>query len=161
MYFYKYINTFFSIIILLIMYYDYDSSLYTLNRTTISSTLFATNIIHLYSKNDNWYFYSFIILLFTSILYHQTKNTNIGIVDKLCVANIICRGGTNILIYSTYDLYTVIVIIGFFSASWLYNYGYITKQYIFNENETIGNNYHMLLHLISSISHHIIIYKIN
>ena len=37
----------------------------------------------------------------------------------------------------------------------------LQKQYIFNENETIGNNYHMLLHLISSISHHIIIYKIN
>ena len=59
MYFYKYINTFFSIIILLIMYYDYDSSLYTLNRTTISSTLFATNIIHLYSKKRQLVFLFF------------------------------------------------------------------------------------------------------
>lgn len=132
---------------------------YPIQRTTISSTLFVTNIIHLYGKDNDWYFYSFVWLLIMSILYHQTKNKYVSIADKIGIVSVVYHGGTNLFVSYPYDVYTMIVIAQFCSVFWLYHYGYRRQKYIFDKNETTGDNYHMLLHVISSTAHHIIIHK--
>ena len=137
-------------------------SMFPFYRTTLSSTLFLTNIAHLYNKNDSYYLYSFIGLFVTSILYHQSRNYSwfhrvIGYCDKLCVMNIVCYGGSMLFTRPVYDIYTGMVILTFTGVNWLYFYGYLTNKYIFDENVDIGNNYHMLLHTLTSIGHQLII----
>ena len=50
------------------------------NYNTISCLVIFTNIFHLYlKKNDLYYFLSFVLLFFSSILFHETRNDYIKI----------------------------------------------------------------------------------
>ena len=128
--------------------------------TALSSTFFLTNIAHLYTKNDAYYFYSFLLLFTTSIVYHQSKNAWMGIVDRLCVLNIVIYGGCSLFLRSKFDIYSVFVITMFMGVIWLYIYGFITSQYVFDSNGDFGDYYHMVIHAFSSIGHHAIIGKV-
>ena len=116
-----------------------------INKNALSSTLFLTNAIHLYSKNDNIYMWSFILLNVTSILYHQTYNKLIKILDKIVVYNIVYQGGYRTLLINNYNWFTNYTIFIFLIVLYLYYF----------KINTIQN--HCYIHLLSSITHHMII----
>jgi hypothetical protein len=39
----------------------------------------------------------------------------------------------------------------------VYIYGYMNNKYVFDENNEISKKYHLLMHLIGSIGHHLIV----
>ena len=127
--------------------------------TMTSSLLFITNTIHLSYKQDILYCYTFACLSLLSILYHLTKNRTVDLLDKLCIAGVVLQGGKHTYLNFAFDGYSIITITTYGSAIWIYHYGFITHMYVFDKNEEIGNNYHMLLHLLSSIGHHAIACK--
>jgi hypothetical protein len=46
----------------------------------------------------------------------------------------------------------------FLLTIYLYNYGQHINNYCFHPEYCVSNNYHILLHLISSIGHHLIVF---
>lgn len=128
-------------------------------RTMTTSLLFMTNTIHLSYKQDVLYYHTFACLTILSIIYHLTKNRTIGILDKTCVS-IIAWKGSHILLHTEFDKYSMVVITTASSVAWLFYYGLITQTYVYDKDPHIGNNYHMLLHVLSSIGHHAVAYKI-
>ena len=127
--------------------------------TMTSSLLFITNTIHLSYKQDILYCYTFACLSLLSILYHLTKNRTIFLLDKLCIAGVVLQGSKHTYLNFALDEYSIITITTCSSVIWIYHYGFITHMYVFDKNEEIGNNYHMLLHLLSSIGHHAVACK--
>ena len=63
-----------------------------INENTITSGIFLSNIYHLYNKNDSMYMYSFVMLFFSSILYHQIYYKIYKNIDEIFVYNIILQG---------------------------------------------------------------------
>ena len=108
-----------------------------------------------------YYMYSFLffILTISSLIYHSTYTIYTKIFDQFSVLLII--------IYVAYILYnktnndnyfkSSIVIISFLLCVFLYIYGYFTKYYCFCDEKSIADKYHFILHILSSIGHHIII----
>lgn len=131
----------------------------TVFKTMTTSLLFITNTIHLSYKQDVLYYHTFACLTILSILYHLTKNKTIGILDKTCVSIIVWKG-SHILLHTEFDKYSMVVITTASSVTWLFYYGLITQTYVYDKDPYIGNNYHMLLHILSSIGHHAVAYKI-
>jgi hypothetical protein len=114
-----------------------------------SSFIFLTNVfLALYYE---YYLYAFLFLLLTitSAFHHAKESFYTNIIDKIIVYCVIFYGG--FIFYSKYKedqsqiIKSCLIILTFLSVVFLYVYGYITQKY------------HSLVHLISSISHHIII----
>jgi membrane-anchored glycerophosphoryl diester phosphodiesterase (GDPDase) len=149
-----------------------------LNNLALSSLIFITNIITTFLYKNYIYSFFFIILTITSISYHSNKNIYTNISDKIAILLIVLYGSyklyrevlnlrthasekmTNfgILQYIKYHpdkiiniIIVCIVCILFVLTNILYIYGYFHNQI------SIGNKYHSLIHLISSIAHHLII----
>ena len=131
-----------------------------LRPTTLSSFFFATNVLHLYNKNDNLYFYSFACLLTASVLNHQTNYKVLYYIDRACIINVVYFGGKNLLKYAPINGLTCLVPLKFSTVFWLYYYGYFQNKYCFDKDEKKRNYYHMFLHLLSSVSHNIIAYYV-
>lgn len=122
------------------------------NINVYSSCLFILNSLYLCSKNDIVYRNSFILLTISSILYHQTGNKVIMVMDKMLVYNIIYQGGIRLAyLYHKSILHTVFVVLNFLSTIFLYYY----ETNIDNSNAHI---YHAMLHACSSMGHLSIIY---
>jgi hypothetical protein len=128
--------------------------------TMTTSLLFLTNTIHLSYKQDVIYCYTFLCLSILSLLYHLSKNNTIGILDKICIAGVTLQGGKTIFLDTEFDKYSVVVITTFAGVIWIYHYGYITNRYAFDNNIDIGNRYHMIIHILSSVGHHAVACKI-
>lgn len=121
---------------------------YNINGNAISACLFMTNIYHLYGKGDDVYLYSFIMLFISSILYHQTHTVICKLFDEGMIYNVIYQGGYRTFVVNDYNTYTMYTILCFM----LTLYTYYCK--IYEEDSTLN---HALLHLITSIGHHMII----
>lgn len=119
-----------------------------INGNTLSACLFMTNIYHLYDKGDDVYLHSFIMLFISSILYHQTYNVICKRFDEGMIYNVIYQGSYRTFIVNDYNAFTHYTIICFV----LTLYTYYCK--IYKDNPTKN---HALLHLITSIGHHMII----
>ena len=108
------------------------------------------------------YLYSvlFFILTLTSLIVHYNDNFYTNIIDKIAISAIVS--------YGTYILYNklndnnrincTIIIVLFLACIFLYCYGFITKQYCFCDERCIAQKYHFIMHIISSIGHHFIIF---
>lgn len=129
-----------------------------IRSTTLSSLLFTTNVLHLYNKKDKLYFYSFAGLLISSILYHQTRKKVFYYIDKGYIVGVVYLGGKNLLQHVPVNYLSVLVPFNFWTVLFLYYYGYSQNKYCFDKDETKGNNYHMLIHILSCVSHNIITY---
>ena len=145
-----------------------------------SSFIFITNICS--AGYNQYFFYSFLFLFLTitSIIYHYpSDNITIDILDKICILSIITYGGyifynktkvINQILYNRnikgiynnvfikYIIYISIVVLCFLSTIFLYAYGYIVEQYCFHKHKYTSDVYHGLLHLLSSIGHHFIVF---
>lgn len=125
----------------------------------ISSFIFFTNVIttYLYKK---YYIYSYLFaaLTSTSLLFHSNPNIYTNIIDKCAIVAIVLYGGFMLYNKITIDnLHKVILIIAsFISVLVLFFYGYYNKKYCYDPK--YSNHYHCLLHFISSLGHHFIIF---
>ena len=147
-----------------------------------SSMLFITNALFAFRKQ--YYVYSFLFGLLTtsSLMYHwPSDNVIIGHFDKICIVSIVSYGGH--MFYnktkSRDDVINDIVdesetktnglnmkrilcagtVVGFFCMTlYFYIYGYAIEDYCFHKQKHVGDIYHSLIHLASSIGHHLIMF---
>ena len=128
-----------------------------------SSFLFLTNSIFALLKRQYTYSLAFYTLALTSIVVHGIY-FSIGsvILDKLAILSIIILGA-NHLISKRNDIsmvYLLCIISTFIAVIVIYYYGYMTNQFCYDENKITANLCHSLIHVISSIGHHLIIYSL-
>lgn len=135
-------------------FYEYLNLLPQIKVNTKSSLIFATNVIHLIGTHDQIYLYSWILLFISSVTYHQTYNRYLQLIDKIFAYNIIFQGGIR-FISQEFDTSNLLCLLCFITVSVLY---YIENNYV--SNVTIKEYCHGILHLLSSIGHHIIIHKL-
>ena len=126
--------------------------------TIYSSFLFLTNfIIGIYY---NYYLYSllFLFLFITSIVYRMFRCDLTYTIDKCAAFSVIIYGGyifyLNLMNISLLRL--SVILFSFLYTFFLFYYGYYKNEYCYNKDPTISQEYHSLLHLISSIGHHLI-----
>jgi hypothetical protein len=128
--------------------------------------LFGTNFITARIKGYNTYSTWFFLLTVTTILFHGMFPDSyiMNFFDKIPIAGIIITG--KILFYEKimkctshmYILYVLFVISCYFVVIFIFYYGYLSHRFCFDKNEKIANTYHSLVHLISSVGHHFIIF---
>lgn len=131
------------------------------NITFYSCSVFITNAIHALVMNNIVYFFLFTGLFITSVVMRMYSNIYTIILDKIAIGLVILYGGnlfldkllTNGLF--TKALINTLIIATFLVTIFLYSYGYIIGGYCFGEN---GEAWHGLMHCISSIGHHLIMF---
>lgn len=123
-----------------------------------SSLIFITNAMATFYKK--YYFYSilFLILTTTSVIVHSNNNICTNLIDKVSVFCIVVYGAHILLNKASTERFaSVFIIVAFFLITiFLYAYGYLTKKYCFCDETCVAENYHCVLHVISSIGHHFI-----
>ncbi len=124
----------------------------------LSSFIFITNVLStLYNKQ---YFYSFLFgcLTLTSLIYHYNTNIYTNILDKIFILAIVFYGGYVLYNKIPTDKYIkiLLILLSFLCCIFFFFYGYYVKDYCYNPDKYIGNNYHCMLHIIASIGHHLI-----
>jgi hypothetical protein len=154
-----------------ILFFNCDNPVDLLNRwsndrqaltpvdpTYFSSYLFLTNTLLTYYCNYYTYSVLFTFLFITSILYHTYYSDIFFYVDKLAIMLVILYGGH--LLYMKYKYMSFVRIISIFTTfvtvGFIFYYGYFTKQYCYDPVPITGLYYHSILHLVSSIGHHLI-----
>ena len=125
-----------------------------------SSFIFITNVVTAYSKQYYEYSFLFIFLFITSILFHSNKNIYTNIFDKIAISLIVFYGTYQLYFKTNHEnyLFLIIIVSLFLLCIYLYTYGYYQRCYCYHEEICIGNLYHCILHLISSLGHHLIIF---
>lgn len=125
-----------------------------------TALIFITNIITAFYKKYYLYALLFIILVISSVMFHSNNNIYTNAIDKCSILAVV--------FYGAYMLYNkrskermwllVLSILSFFATLFLFFYGYTTNQYCYHPDNTIGDKYHGLLHIISSFGHHCIMF---
>lgn len=126
----------------------------------LSSLFFVTNILTAYFSEQYLYSFLFFILTITSLIVHYRDNYYTNVIDKIAVLSIVLYGGYMLFYKITTDkwLNCLMIIITFLICVYLYIYGFIVKEYCFCDKKCIADTYHVIMHIISSIGHHFIIY---
>jgi hypothetical protein len=130
------------------------------NVLLLSSLFFVTNSVTAYF--NGYYFYSllFCILTTTSIIVHYNDNIYTNIVDKIAVISIVLYGAQ--LLYNKININKwmncMIIVTTFILCVYLYIYGFIVNKFCFCDDKCIAQKYHFIMHIISSIGHHFIIF---
>lgn len=123
-----------------------------------SSLIFITNILTTFYHNYYIYSFFFICLTISSILYHYDNNIYTSIFDKLSISAVILYGAY--LLYNKFNtvclVYISIIMLTFVLCIIIFIYGYYVNDYCYHPDKYIGDNYHFLLHCISSLGHHLI-----
>jgi hypothetical protein len=131
-----------------------------------SSTIFLVNSIAAFYFDYYLYSLFFFMLVITSLVVHSNNNNNIytNIIDKISILFIVFYGGY--LFYKKCLLpidikrvgLMITIVSTFLITIYLYLFGYINRQYCFCSDINLANQYHSLLHMISSIGHNLIIF---
>lgn len=97
----------------------------------------------------------------TSVIVHSNNNIYTIVIDKIAILSIVLYGSYILynkrLIVNRSKIRLFVIITTFLLTLFLYFYGYYNNCYCYNQDKCIGDKYHSLLHLISSIGHHFII----
>ena len=118
-------------------------------------------------KDDPVYFYSFVLLFCTSILYHTTNNKIIRILDIIAVVNVVYQGGIRFYKEKMKDesikdkSISVLVVFFFLSSIYFYFYGAINNIIGIKTSAQLEPYYHCITHLSGALGHLLIIYKIS
>ena len=118
-------------------------------------------------KDDPIYFYSFVLLFCTSILYHTTNNKIIRILDIIAVVNVVYQGGIRFYNEKMKDesirdkSISVLVVFFFLSCIYFYFYGAINNIIGIKTSAQLEPYYHCIMHLSGALGHLLIIYKIS
>jgi hypothetical protein len=120
----------------------------------LTSLVFTTNAAHAFAKGLGAYGIAFASLVITSVLYHMgdTKEPILFWYDQMMVWLVISIG----------FLYFVcaprmVALCAFLVVAVLYAGGYCTETLCFSPSKETQTTYHALLHIVSSLGHHVII----
>jgi len=127
------------------------------NPMFYSSFLFLTNVLIAYRYEYYLYSYLFIALFITSIIVHSHDIIITNIIDKLSLVSVVFYGGYMFISKRPSLIKSVLIVSTFLTVIYLYSYGYYTHKYCFHEDKNTRQLYHPLMHLISSLGHHLII----
>ncbi len=123
-----------------------------------SSFIFTTNRLTTCYKKYYIYCFLFFFLTITSLIFHYNTNIYTNILDKTAILSIVSYGG-----YLLYNKTTtanqnqiVLIVATFLLCIFLFFYGYFFNVYCYHPDKCVGNNYHVALHIISSLGHHLI-----
>jgi len=122
----------------------------------ISSLFFITNIISGVWYQQYIYSLLFSFLTMTSIIFHSMPNLYTNIIDKCAIGSVVCYGGY--VLYSKINSIEVsviqvsLIVSSFLMVIVLFFYGYCRNKYCYDVD--VGDKYHCLLHVISSLGHH-------
>ena len=133
------------------------------NTCFCSSFIFLTNSLFALSKKQYTYSLAFYTLTITSAVVHGICYTfGTMILDKIAISSVVILGANRLIsIYNKLSIgYLLCIISTFISAFFIYYYGYITNQFCFDEHKITSNLSNSLIHIISSVGHHIIIYSL-
>ena len=140
-----------------------------MNPLILTSTLFLTNALSASYKKYYLYSFGFTCLTLTSLAVHgswtRISPTNINallLLDKVAIAAVVIIGGyifyekcTTIPRFSSiYEKITIIAT--FLFVILLYCYGWCIQDYCFCPDIHLADEYHMLMHIIGSLGHHLI-----
>ena len=125
-----------------------------------TSFIFLTNMFTACICQHYVYSFLFALLTVTSVVYHMTRNIYTNILDKIGIFLIVFYGTYNLhkKTHAYKFVFVSLVVFLFLVTNMLYIYGYFTKQFCFHRKLFIGNKYHSLVHCISSLAHHLIIF---
>ena len=123
-----------------------------------SSFIFITNVLSTFYKKYYIYSFLFACLTITSLIFHYNTNIYTNILDKISILAIVSYGGYMLYHKTTFEnqLNVLVIVISFLCCIFFFIYGYYVKDYCYNPNKYIGDNYHCMLHIISSVGHHLI-----
>ena len=126
--------------------------------TLLSSFIFLTNSF--IAAHFNYVLYSvlFFILFLTSILVRLKRNIFTYTLDKLFVYAIVLYGGYMFYMKypSIHTLISFLIISTFLSVVFMYEYGYVSRQYCFDTDTALAETYYSIMHVISSVGHALI-----
>ena len=117
-----------------------------------SSLLFITNALHALYKKHYFYSFSFFSLSISSILFYSFPSIYTNLFDKVFII-LVVSCGASLFIHKTLFQQLVISLSFFFTILFFY-FGYFTNSFCYGP---FGNDYHIALHFISSIGHHLIL----
>lgn len=120
----------------------------------LTSLVFITNAAHAILKGLTVYGIAFASLVITSVLYHMgdTKEPILFWYDQAMVWLVISIGFLYFL-----HVPRVVALCAFLVVAVLYTGGYCTETLCFSPSKETQTMYHALLHIVSSIGHHVII----
>jgi len=129
------------------------------NPLILSSLFFLTNALVAFLKEYYLYALFFLVLTITSLIFHSNNNIYTNLIDKIAILLVIIYGGYLLFqkMCAKHAFTCFLIILTFFLVAYLYIYGYTNKMYCFSEDKSVGDAYHSILHLISSVGHHLII----
>jgi hypothetical protein len=133
-----------------------------------SSFIFITNVISTFYKKYYIYCFLFFCLTITSLIFHYNSNIYTNILDKIFVFTIVFYGGYMLYNKTTKQqnnkttiynqIYVLLIVITFVSCIFLFFYGYYVKDYCYHPDKCVGDKYHSILHILTSLGHHLIIF---
>ena len=135
----------------------------TLSNTFYSSLVFLTNVAHNLFYENYFYAAAFMFLTITSLFYHSHMTSKlIYVIDKIAIIIVVLHGSYFFYI-KCFDIqkpieyfYATTIVIMFLSTLFLYYYGFQCQKYCFSLDIDVAQFYHVLIHIISSVGHHLI-----
>lgn len=121
-----------------------------------SSGLFLSNVVaNLYLKN---YLYAllFYFLTITSFFQHGLDTNFTKRIDQLAIVLVVSYGGYKFFSKSGNSFLRFMVYLFFLSTLIFYCYGKTVNKFCFEPNKEEANTWHGLLHVFSSMGHHLI-----
>ena len=141
-----------------------DNTSLSLPNTFYSSLVLLTNVAHNLFYENYFYAAAFMFLTITSLFYHSHMTSKlIYVIDKIAIIIVVLHGSyffyiKCIDIQNPIDyFYATIIVITFLSTLFLYYYGFQCTHYCFSLDDDVAQFYHVLMHFVSSIGHHLII----
>jgi hypothetical protein len=132
-----------------------------------SSFIFLLNSILAFYYEYYVYAFLFLLLVCTSLIFHSTINIYTNLLDKISIFLVVLYGSylfyTKLIVKVKTDfiatyIYAFFIINTFLITIYLFYYGYFTNNYCYSEDLELANNYHSLMHFISSFGHICIIF---
>jgi hypothetical protein len=129
-----------------------------INPCIYSSFIFWINVFVGIYYQEYIYASLFVALFITSILFHSNlNNTLFLILDLLIVFSIFIYGGYRFVTKIKQTKISFFICFLFLLSLYLFFYGYYTNSYCYDVNKQIGNLYHSLLHIVSSLGHILVV----
>jgi hypothetical protein len=124
----------------------------------LSSLVFSTNMIMAQFKDEPTYSFLFGLLTVSSLFFYVTPSLYTNVADKVAVLLfVVCYGAYQLYLKGDHSIcYVAMIVFSFLACVGLFFYGYFTQQYCYDPE--LGVWYHVLLHFISSMGHHAILF---
>lgn len=127
------------------------------NPCVLSSLIFLTNMHSAVATKNYAYSLLFGLLTVSSVINHWNTTPVKQYVDKICVYAVVLYG-LYVFINKKYSIgYQVIILMLFISTVVLYNIGKYTCTMCFDPDDDVKYFYHVLMHILASLGHHLII----